>query len=106
MVAGVSPRHTLCRHAPEWWPDMARNGGPACSGISGRHRPESARDDAGRTHSTSAAHYGRVIDVDYCPLGRRRPSVNVCFALGLSGGAAFVLDSALRRRDWASTRTT
>jgi len=42
MVAGVSPRHTLCRHAPEWWPDMARNAGPACSGISGRHRPECA----------------------------------------------------------------
>jgi len=41
-VAGVSPRHTLCRHAPEWWPDMARNTGPACPGISGRHRPESA----------------------------------------------------------------
>jgi hypothetical protein len=42
MVAGVSPRHTLCRHAPEWWPDMARNTGPAYSGITGRHRPESA----------------------------------------------------------------
>lgn len=33
MVAGVNPRHTLCRHAPEWWPGMARN--------AGRHAPES-----------------------------------------------------------------
>ncbi len=44
MVAGVNPRHTLCRHAPEWWPGIARNAGPACSGISGRHGPESAID--------------------------------------------------------------
>ncbi len=42
VVAAVSLRHTLCRYTPEWWPDIARNAGPACSGISGRHRPESA----------------------------------------------------------------
>ena len=41
-MAAVNPRHTLCRHPPQRWPGMAWNPGPACSGISGRHAPESA----------------------------------------------------------------
>jgi len=32
-VAVVNPHHTLCRHAPEWWPDMVRNQWPAWPGI-------------------------------------------------------------------------
>ena len=46
MVAVVNPRHPLCRHAPESWPGIDRNGGPACYGISGRHGPESAAKNA------------------------------------------------------------
>jgi len=42
MMAPVNPRHPLCRHAPEWWPGLGRNAGPACSGTGGRYGPESA----------------------------------------------------------------
>jgi hypothetical protein len=38
----VNPLHSPCRHAPEWWPGMRRNTGPAWTGIVARHGPEYA----------------------------------------------------------------
>jgi hypothetical protein len=66
-VAVVNPPHTLCRHAPEYWPGIARNAGPACSGITGRHQPESAMLQAGvnvKVAQTLAGHHSTAFTLD------------------------------------------
>ena len=49
-VTVVYPHHTMDRHASEWWPDKARNGGPTSFGMLDRHGPEPVADMARNTH--------------------------------------------------------
>ena len=41
----VNPRHTPCRHRPEWWPGMLRNWWPAWTGIRTQAVSRDADDD-------------------------------------------------------------